>query len=136
MVEWTTTPGSMYKQIVVSVFLYSPFSYIGGIFLLYSSKWKSNSKNSHIFAINGKYYTLGITTLSIKLSNFWVRLALDQIGCCDNIPTYMKAHFNSEYAIDFFFTRSETEIILVVLAKNVLYYQNKQFFGKKIGVTF
>ena len=36
MMEWTsaTTPGIMYKQIVVhvSVFLYSPFSNIGGVF--------------------------------------------------------------------------------------------------------
>ena len=45
-------------------------------------------------------YTFGITTVSINLSNFWVRLTLDKIVYCENIPTYIKSHLNRKY--DFF----------------------------------
>ena len=60
---------------------------------------------------------------------------------CENIPTYIKSHLNSKYAIDFFlffsfFTRNETENKLSVLAKNALYYQNKQCFGVKRKIKF
>ena len=40
--------------------------------------------------------------LSINLSNFWVRLALDNIVYCENITTYIKSHLNRKYAMDFF----------------------------------
>ena len=59
------TPGSMYNQIVVSVFLYSPFSNIGRCFSLCSSKWRSSSENSHIFAINGSILTLLVSIHSV-----------------------------------------------------------------------
>ena len=47
-------------------------------------------------------YTFGITTLSITLSNVWVRPALGKIVYCENITTYIKPHLNSKYAMDFF----------------------------------
>ena len=53
--------------------------------------------------MNGPVLTLfGITTLSINLSNFWIRLALDKIMYCENITIYIKSHLNRKYAMDFF----------------------------------
>ena len=46
-------------------------------------------------------YTFDITTLSITLSNSWVRLALGKVVYCENIIPYIKSHFNSKYATDF-----------------------------------
>ena len=43
-----------------------------------------------------------MTTLSINLSNFWVRQALDSIVYCDNITAYIKSHLNHKNAMDFF----------------------------------
>ena len=47
-------------------------------------------------------HTFDITTLSIKLSNFWVPFALDKIVYCENITTYIKPHLNRKYDMDIF----------------------------------
>ena len=53
--------------------------------------------------MNGPILTLFISLHSVlTLSNFWVRPALGKIVYCENIPTYIKSHFNSMYAMDFF----------------------------------
>ena len=56
----------MYKQTVVSVFLYSPFSNIGGVFrYVRQCGGQLSSKNSHIFAMNGLILTLLISYHSV-----------------------------------------------------------------------
>ena len=94
----------MYKQILVSVFLYRPFSNIGGgggfaIFVKVKVKF---GKKSYLCNECTKSYTFGITTLSISLSNFWVHLASGKIVHWENIPTYTKSHLNCKYAMDLF----------------------------------
>ena len=60
-------------------------------------------ENSHVYLYNEwtNSYTFGITTLSINLSNFSIRPALDKIVYCENITTYIKPHLNRKYAMDF-----------------------------------
>ena len=74
--------------------------------------------------------TFGITTLSITLFNFWVRLALGKIVYCENTNT--SSHILIVNTLWIFLVRNETEIILSVLAEDALYYQNKQCFGTKV----
>ena len=81
----------MYKQIVVSVFLYSPFSNIGGVFRYDRQSGGEVRKKPYLCNEWTNSYTFDITTLSINLSNFWVCLALDKIVYCEN-----------KYAMDFF----------------------------------
>ena len=91
----------MYKQIVILVFLYSPFSNIGGVFR-YVRQGGGQVRKIAISLQWTSSYTFGISTLSNNLSNFWVHLALDKIVYCENITTYIKSHLNRKYAMDFF----------------------------------
>ena len=43
---------------------------------------------------------------------------------------------NTLWIFSLIFTRNKTEILLSVLAKNALYYQNKQCFEKKSNINF
>ena len=83
----------MYNQIVVSVFFIPHFLTLAVFFAMFV-KYLCNEGTSS--------YTFGINTLSIQLSNFWIRLALGKVGYCENILTYNKSHINSKYAMDFF----------------------------------
>ena len=53
-------------------------------------------------------YTFGIITLSINLSNFWVRLAVDVY--CENITTYIKSHISIVNTLWIFFRKSLQEM--------------------------
>ena len=71
--------------------------------------------------MDGQILTLSISLHSVlTFGSVWPYVRL-----CENIPTHIKSHLNSKYALDF----SETEIILSVLAENAVHYENKRCSG-------